>query len=106
MIDDKKIDEAVFYLYQKGELKYIGDGRGFKKGAKWAIEEFLKDLWHPASEEPKTSKLILTKCQLDIVEYKDMMFLGIIPWNQKVENEGIICWLYIDDLLPKKGGRK
>ena len=25
----------------------------FKDGAKWAINEFLKDLWHPASEKPK-----------------------------------------------------
>ena len=26
---------------------------GFKEGAKWAINEFLKDLWHPMQEEPK-----------------------------------------------------
>ena len=24
----------------------------FKDGAKWAINEFLKDLWHPASLNP------------------------------------------------------
>lgn len=25
----------------------------FKEGANWAINEFLKDLWHPISEEPR-----------------------------------------------------
>nr|DAW35409.1 MAG TPA: hypothetical protein [Caudoviricetes sp.] len=28
----------------------------FKAGAHWAIEEFLKDLWHLANEQPKYSK--------------------------------------------------
>ena len=52
MIDDKKIEEAsfekTFGMY--GESDSLE--QGFICGAKWAINEFLKDLWHPASEKP------------------------------------------------------
>nr|DAI13315.1 MAG TPA: hypothetical protein [Caudoviricetes sp.] len=33
---------------------------GFKEGANWAINEFLKNLWHPNTEEPDMSKLCHT----------------------------------------------
>lgn len=114
MIDDKKIEEAarknILFNHRTADVTLSGNDlekfgkANFIQGAHWATNEFLKDLWHPASEEPKTGKRLLAKCRLDIVEYKDMMFLGTIPWNSKVESEGIICWLYIGDLLPKKGG--
>lgn len=63
----------------------------------------LDTLWHPASEEPKTFKRIIAKCHSDRVKYEDMMFIGTISWNEKVKNKGIICWLYINDLL--EGGK-
>ena len=102
MIDDKKIDEAARTYcqetkYNREEVLLIEEG--FYKGARWAINEFLKDLWHPASEEPKTGKRILIKYRLDVVEYKDIIFLGIVSWNSLVKSEGIIYWLYLDDLL-------
>lgn len=35
----------------------------FCSGAKWAINEFLKNLWHPASEQPNIEgKPILFNC--------------------------------------------
>lgn len=55
MMDDKKIEDAA---KQHSEESYISDyfqacyKDAFKAGAKWAINEFLKNLWHPASEEP------------------------------------------------------
>lgn len=46
MIDNKKIEEAsfeeTFGMY--GEADSLQEG--FTCGAKWAINEFLKDLWH------------------------------------------------------------
>ena len=33
----------------------------FKAGAKWAINEFLKNLWHPISEKPNKARLFLYK---------------------------------------------
>lgn len=62
MIDDKKIEAAARRYSEvtdcdKQEALLIEEG--FKEGAKWAINEFLKDLWHPASEEPKKVKNLL-----------------------------------------------
>lgn len=102
MIDDKKIEEGIRIYRETVDCCKEEDLESFEDGIRWAINEFYKNLWHPASEEPKIYKRLLAKCRLDIVEYKDMKFLGAIPWNSKVESEGIICWLYIDDLFPKK----
>lgn len=63
MIDENKIAKAARQISEnvvnaKGfndskptHLAFL-DGHidGFNAGAKWAINEFLKDLWHPASE--------------------------------------------------------
>lgn len=48
MIDDKKIEEAAFDLYKNSKLDFVSSEsvEGFKEGAKWAISEFLKNLWH------------------------------------------------------------
>ena len=118
MIDEKKIEEAareIADLYEQdlpimsynedtevdGQHHFCQEfgAKLFKEGAKWAINEFLKSLWHDADEEPKTFKRLIAKCHLDRVKYDDMMFLGTIPWNEKVKNKGINCWLYVDDLL-------
>ena len=56
MIDEKKIEEAarVYILSKKVnetayfQLRSIDD---FKEGAHWAIQEFLKDLWHDIRQE-------------------------------------------------------
>lgn len=69
MVDDKKIEAAAEECNEKVEneleKKHIPKRTfaeryaesaisecAFKAGAKWAICEFLKDLWHPASEKP------------------------------------------------------
>lgn len=61
MIDYEKIEEAA--------IEYIDDeGRGFEAfiaGAEWAINKFLKDLWHPAIEKPTRGKFLLTQSVLD-----------------------------------------
>ena len=74
MIDDKKIDAAKEEIYEdrfllngeevvfdndaKEELFYKEDIKeAIGLGAKWAINELLNDLWHPANEIPKEFKL-------------------------------------------------
>lgn len=86
---------------------------GFKEGAKWAIDEFLKDLWHPASEEPKMTNQEneFVEC---LVKFKDgiVCLYNYDTWHHWwCSDEGnqkflglIDKWLYIDDLLTKKGG--
>lgn len=74
----------------------------FKEGANWAINEFLKDLWHPASEEPdKEGRAILFNCiDHDFVPSWCVYPIGFKGnWNEFCTSHGISKWLYIDDLL-------
>lgn len=106
MIDDKKIEEAARRYSEvtdcdKQEALLIEEG--FKEGAKWAINEFLKDLWHPNTEEPKRHSYIMFKTTNNNgfgTEYIDCSWKAIARCLQ------ITQWLYIDDLLPKKGGEQ
>ena len=83
---------------------------GFKEGAEWAINELLKDLWHPASEEPRKDVSIIVETHND----KNMFYYA---WNRWQDNfypswtDAVLCsrvsrWLYIDDLFPKEGGEQ
>ena len=103
MIDDKKIEEAAFEEYPLNSDGNIIGRNGFKEGAKWAINEFIKDLWHPASEEPEGyNEGILLRYNIgdyySLAQVKDFK-----SWKGFVENMSIDGWLYIDDLLPKEG---
>lgn len=108
MIDDKKIEEAARdYINKKNGyfVKYDEDPcvaieLAYKEGAKWAINEFLKDLWHPASEEPndRDDKLL--------IEFEDCYSLTTrislyraVNWQYFIEKAKITRWLYLDDLL-------
>lgn len=122
MIDDKKIEEAARRYSKvtdcdKEESLLIQEG--FTEGAKWAINEFLKDLWHSYDEVPtRKDKDILqffesysADSEDDYDEYfelahtregftqetwEDFMNIGGTPSN----------WLYIEDLFPKEGGEQ
>ena len=139
MLDEKKIEEAKeeifeneFELYSN-DIEY-SDGnihrmftsdqlkQAISFGAHWAIQEFLKGLWHDASEEPKCKdKGILIRHEvldnMAIGDYHidyDSFILGDAFENQddweEFKDTGYDCvesWLCIDDLLPKqKGGEK
>ena len=73
MIDDKKIEaskeeiyedrfllngeDIVFNNDEKEEMFYKEDIKeAIELGAKWGINEFLKNLWHQNTEEPDKSK--------------------------------------------------
>jgi hypothetical protein len=54
----------------------------------------------------KESKLLVAK--RDITVYKVGCFADEVDaddWKQTVKELGITRWLYIDDLLPKEGGK-
>ena len=107
MINDKKIEEAA--VKSANYLKGICDftvinafEEGFKEGAKWAIEQFLKSLWHPASKEPeKFRKILYTGGSIDTTD--TTMLITNNSWNTKVCLLEIKKWCYIDDLLLKEG---
>lgn len=112
MIDDKKIEEAA---KQHSEESYISGyfqacyKDAFMDGAKWSINEFLKNLWHPASEEPRKDVSIIVETHND----KNMFYHAwnrqdnfYLSWTDAVLCSRVSRWLYIDDLLPKKLGEQ
>ena len=97
VLDNKKIEEAAI-----SKCGFISSE--FCSGAKWAIKESLKDLWHPASEEPENKDVDIAyldkHCSLEV------LFRERIPienWEEEVSVYQIDKWCYKEDLLPKKG---
>ena len=85
----------------------------FRKGANWAINEFLKDLWHTADEEPKKNRIVLTDTR-SIID-KDYICWTTVKltengfihnWSNYTKVTKITRWLYLDDLFPKEGGEQ
>ena len=121
MIDDKKIEEAAVKSanYLKGICNFTvinAFEEGFKKGAKWAINELLKDLFHPSSEVPRNDngkvlafskecgyrKLYDMNAMLDETTcdtYQEM-------WEEQVNIFKLSDWIFVDELfdLITKGG--
>lgn len=122
MIDDKEIDIAARaqalskHLNETAyfQLRSIED---FTDGAKWAINELLKDLFHPASEVPRNDngkvlafskefgyrKLYDMNDELDKTTsdtYQEM-------WNEEVKAYHLTDWIFVDELfdLITKGGK-
>ena len=127
MIDDKKIEEAAqgaadLYEQDLPVMSYNDDtevdgqhhfcqefgAELFKDGAKWAIEQFLKSLWHPIDENPKKYH----KCLVEVVYHRPLNMTDEIDyvtshltnfgWDEysfKRSDYTINRWIYIDDLL-------
>lgn len=111
MIDDKEIDiaaRAQALSKHVNETAYfqLRSIEDFKDGAKWALEQFLKDLWHPASKEPAKDKPFLAKERGKwLVDVNSSLFPNNV-WSTHCEIQNITRWLYIDDLVQKKGGKE
>lgn len=121
---DKKIEEAKEEIYEdrfllngeevvfdndtKEEMFYKEDIKeAIGLGAKWMQEEFLKDLRHPASEEPNHESIrtyILGKTKASESGVLPMLLRPNTNWKEFVVSHGVTHWLYVDDLFPKKGG--
>lgn len=122
MVDDKKIEaakeeiyedrfllngeEIVFNNDEKEEMFYEGDIKeAIGLGAKWAINEFLKDLWHPASEKPllRNGKCLVVYNGGTIGIFK-ISFVYEMLSNYGQDGMGWKYWAYVSDLFPKEGG--
>ena len=117
MIDNNKIEESAKRYTEENSMSIedqMGDiynnmeelSDAYKTGAKWAINEFIKDLLHQKDEEPEGyDEWILLhynigNCYL-LTQVKE-----IKSWKGFVEKFPIDRWLYIDDLFPKEGGEQ
>ena len=119
MIDEKKIEVAAAYYAEVNTISVEdqwGDmiidteelSEAYKEGAHWAINEFLKDLWHPDSDKPVMSEhgMILVELN-DITAYKYSLWRSTTTYECLCNNKGYIRrWLYVDELFPKEGGEK
>ena len=111
MIDDKKIEEEARYYCNNTypssqDTPFIAEG--FRKGARWAINEFIKDLWHAIDENPKKYH----KCLVEVVYHRPLNMTDEIDyvtshltnfgWDEysfKRSDYTINRWIYIEDLL-------
>ena len=122
ILDNKKIEKAKeeifdkedFYLYSQeienpnDKNKYLFTEQQIKNaiglGIHWAIEHFLNNLWHDSQEEPKLNKEILVDWR---TQNRGIMYLQTKLKNwKKLSDQEIKRWLYVDDLLPKEGGKQ
>lgn len=128
MVDDKEIEAAARRYSEvtdcdKEEALLIEEG--FKEGAEWAINDFLKDLWHPIQEEPKLvgEEIIIeifingeryTTVQKYMVGVENPATIEAIRWisdwdsflHKSGDDVKMIRWCYFKDLLPKEGGEQ
>jgi hypothetical protein len=102
-MDDKKIDDAAYRFatsQQHGELLALIDG--YKEGYKDAINEFIKDLWHPANEVPEMGRVIIMENY-----YPDgrIMFISRMrksTFHNPIDIGSTKKWFYIEDLFSKE----
>lgn len=99
--------------------------KNFKDGAKWAINEFQMDLWHPMQEEPKLvgEEIIIDEflegkkypmVQKYMVGVEFPPTIETIRWisnwdsflSEICDEVKMIRWCYFKDLLPKEGGEQ
>ena len=106
MIDNKKIEDTA---KQHSEESYISGyfqacyEDAFMDGAKWATNEFLKDLWNPASEIPEIGRVIIIENHYSDgrIEFPSRMRKSTS--HNPIDGE-TQKWFYIDDLFQKEGG--
>lgn len=123
MIDKYKIEKAARQISEKvaddngfddskpTHLAFL-DGHidGFNAGAKWAINELLKGLWHSNTEKPKEDSNIVYIDEndefWDIDNYNSDNFDDSFGegWDSACRTQNIYKWCYKEDLLPKEGG--
>ena len=128
VFDDKKIEEAARRaadLYEQdlpmmsydentevdGQYHFCQEfgAELFKDGAKWAINEFLKNLWHPNAEEPDKSKsdIITLGFENDAyLQFKESILWNEESWRHSISRCQINKWAYLSDILPKQKGGK
>lgn len=113
MIDERRIEEAA-QLDDKEYYDRLSDNDRcfFEYGFRRGYNRALKDLWHPASEEPKENFDLVyinkTKEFREISSYNSDRFDDLFGkgWDAACRMFGIYKWLYLDDLFPEEGGNQ
>ena len=112
MIDNNKIKSAAqgYCDATFGTLDtnpFIAEA--FRKGAKWAVNEFLNDLWHDIFNEciPHGKMVIVEYTSDGGIYYRSIKIPDDIQWIRGFSCEKRLRrWIYVDDLLPKEGDKQ
>ena len=92
MICVDHISEPIYLDYQ---IK-----QAIELGVKWAINELIKDLLHPSSEEPKNLEyIVFTTTMFGEVYLFTKQVDNTQDWKTIVECHGIEQWVYRDDIV-------
>lgn len=109
-ISENVVDAKGFDDSKPTHLAFLdGHVDGFNAGAKWAINEFLKDLWHPNTEEPDKAKSDIITLGFDndaYLQFKESILWNEESWRHSISRCQIIKWAYLSDILPKEGGEQ
>ena len=109
MIDNNKINSAAqgysdaIYGTLYTNLFIV---EAFREGANWAINEFLKSLWHPNTEESdKSESDIITLSFGDdaYLHFKESVLWNNESWRHSISRCQITKWAYLSNILPKEG---
>ena len=112
MTRDEEILKAARNYVSGVTLSSPSDVIHFEAGAKWADKHpNLASLWHDASEEPQSGieMLIEYENQWGTYKYHGTFYLhkdSEVRWKELCEEQKVIRWAYISDLLPKQFRRK
>ena len=124
MIDEKKIWEMVDSVFDANnyihDFSEVSDADwetplwdeeqmkdAIEKGIRCGIQEFVKSLWHDASEKPEEGKKCIGryKCiPLDAISFK--LPIAGTTWDEYIHYSSLDKWCYADDIMPKEGGEK
>lgn len=126
MIEEKKIEEAqeeIFedkFLLNGEEIEFDNDAKeemfykedikeAIKLGANWAIEQFLKDLWHHAGEVPRNdngkvlafSRIFCNRKLYDMNAMCDETTCNTYQemWEEQVYMFQLSDWIFVDELF-------
>lgn len=111
MIDEKTIERAAQNFNPINDMLGEESRKSFKAGADW----FRIAIWHDKDEIPAADRLILIrdwKCKDGYIIFDTTKELCLEDfdkenqWKHFCELADVnFTWCYIDDLLPRKGGR-
>ena len=94
---------------QHAMAKAQGTVYGFKQGAQWRINS----VWHDREEQPEVERWFIFKAD-DTNPFKKPTIKKIAYYTNRIENDKgldwlkmvaeykILCWAYVDDLLPER----
>lgn len=104
---DPKIIEKLSHLDDATILRRLPDSERtfFEYGFQRGYNRVLKDLWHPAEEEPNHESIrtyILGGTKASESGVLPMLLRPNTNWKEFVVSHGVTHWLYVDDLLPKR----